>query len=284
MVYRITFILILVPALLFSKNSLWKVQGKTNQIYLMGSVHLLSKESYPLDEAIYKAFDDSPNLIFEMDLDSSATPAAQKFILSMAMFKNGLNLKQQLSADGFLLADSLCKLVGMDVNRLLLFKPWMVATTVMMVKMQKMGLDPQYGIDRHLFGKGKQAGKKITGLETLKEQIGFIDNLDMAVQEKMLVQMAAEFNTIETYMDEIVKAWASGNSGVLEEVLLESYKQEPELHDILLIQRNKNWMQKILPLLDASQNYMIIVGAGHLVGEQGLIDLLRKAGFSVEQM
>ena len=282
--YRLAFLLIIIPGLLFSKSTLWKVQGKSNTVYLLGSVHLLTKESYPLDEAIYQAFDDSPNLIFEMNLDSGSTPAAQKFILTTAQFKNGQTLKDQLSASAFLLADSLCKLVGLDIMRFSVFKPWMLSTTIMMAKLHKMGLNPQYGIDRHLFAKGKQSGKNIIGLETIQEQIGFIDNLPMNTQEKMLSQMAEEFSTVESSIDKIVTAWASGEISILEKMLLESYKQEPELHKILLIQRNKNWLQKIRPLLSGDQNYMIIVGAGHLVGDQGLIHLLKKANYVIEQM
>lgn len=188
-----------------------------------------------------------------------------------------------MSASAFQLADSLCTLVGMDINRLLLFKPWMVSTTVMLIKMQKMGFDPNFGVDRVYFNKGKTAKKRLLAFETVQEQIGFINNLALDVQEKMIRQMAVEFNTIENYLDEIILSWKSGNMTTLEKLFLESYRQEPELHEILLNQRNRNWMKMIRAYLDSSENYMIIVGAGHMVGENGLIRLLKNEGYKITQ-
>jgi len=277
-------IVIILSGNLFAKTSLWKIQGKSNTVYLLGSIHLLKADAYPLDPAIEDAFNDSPNLVFEMNMDSAATPAAQQFILSKAMFSGEQSLKTGLSPSTFQLADSLCTLVGMDINRLLLFKPWMVATTVMLVKMQKMGFDPNFGVDRIYFNKGKEALKKLLAFETVQEQIGFIDGLALPVQEKMIRQMADEFNTIETYLDDIVLSWKNGQMKALEDLFLDSYRQEPELHEILLNQRNRNWMKTIRTYLNGSENYMIIVGAGHMVGENGLIRLLEKEGYTVTQL
>lgn len=275
--------IIILSSNLFAKTSLWKVQGKSNTVYLLGSVHMLKPAAYPLDPVIEEAFNDSPNLVFELDMDSAATPEAQKFILSKAMFSGEQSLKTGMSASAFQLADSLCTLVGMDINRLLLFKPWMVATTVMLIKMQKMGFDPNFGVDRVYFNKGKTAKKRLLAFETVQEQIGFINNLALDVQEKMIRQMAVEFNTIENYLDEIILSWKSGNMTTLEKLFLESYRQEPELHEILLNQRNRNWMKMIRAYLDSSENYMIIVGAGHMVGENGLIRLLENEGYKITQ-
>lgn len=278
------FTIIILSSSLWAKTSLWKVHGKTNTVYILGSVHLLKPDAYPLDATIETAFNDSPNLVFEMNMDSAGTPQAQKFILSKAMFTDEKSLKSTISSSTFQLADSLCTLVGLDINRLLVFKPWMVATTVMLVKIQKMGFDPNYGVDHIYFNKGKEAQKELLAFETVQEQIGFIDGLDLSVQEKMIRQMAVEFNTIETYLDEIVASWKGGAMNTLEELFLDSYRQEPELHEILLNQRNRNWMHKIRTYLDGTANYMIIVGAGHLVGEQGLIELLKKENYMVEQL
>lgn len=279
----ILFILLILISTSLAKTSLWKVQGKTNTVYLLGSVHVLSKDSYPLDPVIDRAFDKSPNLVFEMNLDSSATPASQKYILSKAMFKNEQNLQTSLSAATFHLADSLCRTLGLQIERLLLFKPWMVSTTIMMVKIQQMGLNPQYGIDKYYFEKGKQAQKAIFSFESLQEQINFIDGLSLKIQEKMILQMAKEFDTIEKDIKKIIKAWRTGDTQQLEQFFLESYKQEPELHQVLLVKRNKNWMKKIRLYLKDSKNYLIIVGAGHMVGKNGLVELLKKEGFMVTQ-
>ena len=279
----ILFILLIIVSTSLAKTSLWKVQGKTNIVYLLGSVHVLSKDSYPLDPAIDRAFDESSNLVFEMNLDSSATPASQKYILSKAMFNNEMTLQTSLSNATFHLADSLCRTLGLQIERLLLFKPWMVSTTIMMVKIQQMGLNPQYGVDKYFYEKGKQAQKNISSFESLQEQINFIDSLPMKTQGKMIRQMAIEFDIIEKDIKSIIKAWKTGDMKLLEQFFLESYKQEPELYQVLLIERNQNWMKKIRQYLKDPKNYLIIVGVGHMVGENGLVKMLEKEGFTVTQ-
>lgn len=268
----------------FAKNSIWKIQGEKNTVYLVGSVHLLKNDSYPLDEAFDTAFSDAQNIVFEMNFDSAATMEMQQLALQKAMFSGEGNLKTNIPESTFKLVDSLSTSVGLDINRLLVFKPWMVATTIMMVKLQKMGFDPNLGLDRYFFAKAKENNKTILDFETFRQQLGFIDNLPMNIQNKMIIQMALEFKTIEKEFNGIVDAWKTGNSEHLEKYLLESFKSEPELYDILLTQRNLSWLQQIRKFLNDDQSYMIVVGAAHMIGENGLVELLKKENYTIEQL
>ncbi len=281
-------LIVFISVFLFSgglaKECVWKAKGKSNAVYLIGSIHLLDKSAYPLPAAMEAAYNNSPNLVFELNLDSSATRQAQTFIFSKAVFRNGQTLQSVLPHRTFHLTDSIAASLGMPIQKLAMFKPWMVSVSLMMLKLQKLGFNPNYGLDRYFFTKGKKDGKRLLNFETLKEQIGFIDNLPLTLQQEMIVQMADEFETLQTEMDKMVSAWKTGDVATLETLTFKSFETVPELKAKLLVQRNKRWFKRITSFLQDSQNYCIVVGVGHMIGPDGLVRMLQKAGFKVEQL
>ena len=278
------FISLLALSTVFSKGCVWKVEGKTNTVYLIGSIHVLGKSAYPLPASMEDAYTKSPNLVFELNLDSSATRRAQTFIFSRAVFPNGKTLESVLSPKTFHLTDSIAARLGMPIQKLSMFKPWMVSVTLMMLKLQRLGFDPNYGLDRYFFSKAKKDGKHVLNLETLKEQIGFIDSLPMKLQQDMIFQMANEFETLQTEMDKMITAWKTGNTATLEAITFKSFETVPDLKQTLLIGRNKHWFTKIVSFLQDSQNYCVVAGVGHMIGPDGLVRMLQKAGFTVKQL
>lgn len=280
-----TFIFILLFSVpLLAQHSLWQVKGAHNSVYLLGSVHLLSEKEYPLPEAIESAYRHCPNLVFELNLDSSQTPAAQQFVLKQALLPAGKTLQNTISASTFQLVDSLATVLDVPMRQIQLLKPWMAATSLMMVKLQKMGLQPQYGLDQHFFKRAKSDKKSIAGLEKLQQQIGFINQLPLATQQQMIRQMALEFDTIEREFSNIVKAWRTGDMAALNHYLLDSYRSEPGLYKTFIQNRNVNWMRQLQLFLKSNQNYLVVVGVGHIVGPHGLLELLRNSGYKVTQL
>ncbi len=278
------FISLLALSTVFSKGCVWKVEGKTNTVYLVGSIHLLDKSAYPLPASMEAAYTNSPNLVFELNLDSSATRRAQTFIFSRAVFQNGKTLESVLSPKTFHLTDSIAASLGMPIQKLSMFKPWMVSVSLMVLKLQKLGFNPNYGLDRYFFSKAKKDGKHVLNFETLKEQIGFIDSLPMKLQQDMIFQMANEFETLQTEMDKMIIAWKTGDVATLEAITFKSFETVPDLKETLLIRRNKGWFTKIVSFLQDSQNYCVVAGVGHMIGPDGLVRMLQKAGFKVKQL
>jgi len=267
-----------------NKHCLWKVKGERNTVYLLGSVHLLKENHYPLPEPFEKAFNDADRLVFEVNLDSSQSPSAQQFILNRCMLKNGQTLKSLLTDSTFNQATELCSSNGLNIMQFQNFKPWFFTLTVMVVKLQQMGFKPELGVDYYYFNKGKAAGKELLNFETAEYQISLFDSLSGHEQEMMIQQVIREINIYETYFNDITRFWSEGRTADLEKLLLESFRDYPALYQRLLVNRNRNWLNEIEKYLQQDVNYLIIGGAGHMVGQEGIIRMLSQKGYQVDQL
>jgi uncharacterized protein YbaP (TraB family) len=272
------------PQIRSSKNCLWRIQSEQNTVYLMGSLHLLKKENYPLHKEIEKAFEDSKVLVLEVDLGEANDPRTQQMMLMKGMFTDGRTLEKAIDEKTYDLAKMKLGELGVDIAPFNNFKPWFFATTLVTIKMQALGFNPELGLDAYFFKKAKQSGKKVIGLETFEYQLGLLDKMSASNQELMVEQSLLELDLIEKEMGSLVQAWSSGDTKGLEDTLLLSFKDFPELYNSLIISRNKKWLEDIESFLRERDHYMIIVGAGHLIGEKGLVELLKKKGYSVEQL
>jgi uncharacterized protein YbaP (TraB family) len=266
------------------KSCLWRIKSKTNTVYVLGSIHLLKKENYPLNEAIEKAFDDSKKLTLEVNLASVNPEDAQKLVLTKGMLGDDKTLKESLGKETYELAKKKLAELGASIEQMSKFKPWLLGVMLGVTKMQKLGFDPQQGVDRYFFDKAKKANKEVVGLETMDYQINLFDKMAAGEQEQMLLHTLKELDMIEKELNKIVTSWASGDIKALETILLESFKEYPEFRTIFVTQRNKNWVPKIESFLKEDANYLVVVGAAHLIGKEGVIELLKDKGYSAEQL
>ena len=267
-----------------SKNSLWKVKSENNTIYLQGSVHLLKSDNYPLDPSIEKAFETSQVLVLEADLRTMSDPKVQQLMITKGMLPQGYSLEDRLSRGTFELAKKEMQELSIDISAFMQFKPWMFAMSLVTVKLQKLGFTPEYGVDMYFLSRAIKSGKKIVGLETLEYQIDLFDTLTPTQQDALVLQTLKDLDIIEERINSIVMAWSSGDVKTMEEIMVESFKEYPTIYALLITKRNENWVSQIETLLHQTDNYMIVVGALHLVGENGLVELLRRKGYTVEQL
>jgi uncharacterized protein YbaP (TraB family) len=267
-----------------SRNSLWRVTSRDNSVYLLGSLHLLKEEHYPLSDVIEKAFGESKVLVLEVDLGVASDPKTQLMMLSMGMFTQGKNLEKSLTRKTYSFAREKMRELGMDITMFNAFKPWFFAMTLSTLKLQSLGFDPVYGVDFYFYMKAKSSDKQIFGLETLEYQLNLFDKMSLPNQDLFVYQTLRDLETIEGEMNTIVHAWISGDIMTLEKKLLENFTDYPDIYELLVEERNKTWVSKIETFLMKKDIHMIIVGAGHLAGRHGLLELLRKKGYSIEQL
>ena len=267
-----------------SKKTLWRVSSGKNSVYLLGSLHLLKRENYPLHEAIEKAFEDSQTLVLEVDMNSMTDPTTQQMMLSKGMLPQGESLDKRISQATYELAEEKTKELGLDILAFRQLKPWFFAMTMTLIKLKTLGFNPQDGLDIYLFSRAKESGKKILGFETFRQQLEMLDTLSTVNQDKLLCQTFKDLDILESKMDMILKAWSTGDIEGLESIMLESFNDYPVLFEKLITERNKNWVKKIESYLKDKSNYMVVVGAAHLAGKQGILELLKKKGYSVEQL
>jgi uncharacterized protein YbaP (TraB family) len=265
------------------KSFLWRIQSDKSTIYILGSVHFLKKESYPLKKTIEKVFDNTQKLVLEIDLKSEDTAGVQRVALEKGINRDR-TLQQSVSSETYSLAEKRAQELGIDIRALSPLKPWVVALTMTALQLQKLGFDPNYGVDRYLAERAIKSGKTIVGLETAAFQIGLIDQLSQKDQEAMLRQSLKEMDLLDRALDQIVRAWSTGDVIALEGLLLSGMREYPAVHQTIVVDRNRRWLPRIEKMIEQGESALITVGAAHLVGKDGVIELLRARGYTVEQM
>jgi uncharacterized protein YbaP (TraB family) len=267
-----------------AKHFLWKVEAPTGATaYLLGSLHVLAANSYPLPAAIDQAFAQSKTLVEEVDLDEMTDPTAMMGALAKAMLTDGKTLDQIIAPATYEEVRKRAAATGMPMPALDRMKPWLVAVTLMAPTLQAAGFEPRFGVDRHFFDRAKDKGLKRQALETVAYQLDRFDSMSLPVQEALLKATIEDLDTQVSGVKEMVRAWASGDVATVEKLTLTSFKDSPELYQRLLVERNENWVPHVQKCLTDNAGCFIVVGAAHLVGSDGLPALLTKRGLKVTQ-
>jgi uncharacterized protein YbaP (TraB family) len=273
-----------VPSHAQGKHFLWKVEAPSGATaYLLGSLHVLAEESYPLPAAIDKAFADSQTLVEEVDLDEMSDPTAMMAALTKAMLTDGKTLEQLVAPATYAEVRKRAESTGLPMLALDRMKPWLVAVTLMAPTLQAAGYKPEFGIDRHFFDRAKKNGMKRQALETIAYQLDRFDAMALPVQEALLKATIEDLETQVTGVKEMVRAWAAGDLATVEKLALTAFKESPELYRRLLVERNENWVPHVEKCLAEKAGCFIVVGAAHLVGRDGLPALLARKGLKVTQ-
>ena len=265
------------------RHILWKVESTENTIYLLGSIHVLQEKNYPLAPTIYNAFNQCGTVMFEVDLDGLSSPMSQLQLLAKGFYASGESLKTVLPPERYQTVKRLFAERGHDIENFNRMKPWMAATAVTGLELKKMGFDPEFGVDRHIYSKAREADVEVVGLETVEYQLGLFENLPLELQEFFLLQSLQDLKNIESRIHEMVEAWEHGQVKELE-VHLDGIRQYPELYQALVVSRNKNWLPQIEKRLHQREPAFVVVGTLHLLGEEGILASLQKKGYHVEQM
>jgi uncharacterized protein YbaP (TraB family) len=266
------------------KHFLWSVTGKAGATaYLLGSLHVLTPDFYPLPAPIEEAFGSSKVLVEEVDLDEASSPATALSLLGKAMYTDGTTLEQAVSKSTFEEVRKRAEKASLPVMALQRMKPWSVAITLAVPLLREAGFDASHGIDQHFFDRAKQAGMERRGLETVAYQLDRFDGLSPALQEAMLLAVIHDLDAQVANVKEVARAWAAGETGVIEKELLATFKESPEIYQRLLVERNRNWVPFVEGCLDKNERCFVVVGAAHLVGPDSLVVMLEKKGYKVEQ-
>ena len=267
-----------------ARDFLWKVTGKTGTCYLVGSVHLLTQDFYPLSAALDRAFKESDLLVEEADFADLMSPATQMQMLARSMLPSSTPLESVISPATFALVVQRTKDLGLPIEPLKRFKPWSLALMLSSLEWQKAGFDAEIGIDRHFYDQARTEGKQVQGLETAEFQISRFDGIPLDQQERLLAGTLKDLDTELANLNTLVQAWKAGDAAAIEQIVLKDVKQDPLMYQRLLVERNRNWMPQLDVLLARPKPAFVVVGAAHLVGPDGLVAQLRAKGYRVEQL
>jgi uncharacterized protein YbaP (TraB family) len=266
-----------------SHHTFWKVQGKQATVYLLGSVHALQEKDYPLPSVIENAFTNAQIVAFETDIGELENPATAMKMMSKSQLPEGQTLENVLSPEIYKAFMKHAQDSGTPAIMVERMKPGMAAMMLEVFELLKLGLNPEYGVDKHFFPLAQSAGKQIVPLETVDFQLDLITGLSKEEGELLLKSTLKEIDNIKKDLGELVKAWREGDADKLQTLMNDAMADSPAIYKRLLTDRNHNWIPKIEELARGEKNTIIIVGAGHLVGKQGVVELLKKDGLKVTQ-
>jgi len=264
--------------------SMWQIDGARNSIYLLGSIHMLRKKDYPIPSAIYEAYDEAETLIMEIDMDDIDPVAEQAIATELGLIHDGRALRDLMGPRQYAEAELLAESLQIPLQLLENSEPWYAAINVEMLMLMRIGFNPMHGIEFHLSEFAQRDNKEILGLETTRQQLEILDKLSPQSQRDMLIQTMSDSMKLTEIMDEMVDAWRYGKIDFLENSLLADMQDFDELHEAIVVKRNRNWVEKIQELLRQDDDYLIVVGALHLVGEEGVPRLLSRRGHEVIQL
>jgi uncharacterized protein len=268
----------------FAESPVWAIKGAHNTVYLAGSVHLLRAKDSALPPAFATAYADADALVMEIDLDDVSDADAQGWVLEHGMFTAEGTLQSTLGDKLYQRAVDEGGKLGLPVEALQMMEPWLLAMSFAEMQYLKLGFDPEQGVEKQLTRQAAADHKDITGFETLEEQFSLLDGMSYPDQARFLEMTLEEMDEMETQTDDMLKAWRSGDAKKLDDLLSEEYKVAPALYRTLVSDRNNRWMPQLEKLLKSDKDYLVVVGALHLVGSGGLLELTKARGYTPRQM
>jgi uncharacterized protein YbaP (TraB family) len=264
--------------------TLWRIAGETNSIYLLGSIHLLREQDHPLPGVIDTAYDDADVIVMEIDMDDADPVYTQAAFNRAGVRQDETTLRDLMGEEAFGAASEAAAAINIPLDLLAKSEPWLAAITVELMLLYRIGFDPALGVEMTMTQRAAADGKPIEGLETIDEQLAFLDGLPLDAQREMLLQVLSEGAAMSESIDDLIEAWHHGDTATLEDALLDSTAGLDALNEVLVNSRNRRWVETISTWLEDERDYLIVVGALHLVGEQGVPALLEKRGFGIHQL
>ena len=266
---------------------LWKVSGvQGSTLYLLGSFHLLKPEDYPLSPDVDAAFNAARRLLLELPPEDLDSPELAAQMLRAAMRRDGRQLKDDLDAVTWQRLQAYAAGNGLPLERLSGMKPWFVGLTISLAQMARQGLDPQAGLDRHLMTRAIAAGKPATGLENAAAQIAMLDGMSNDEQRQLLREALEQVDKGDEQSRRLHDAWRRGDDVTLwRDMATEMKRDYPGLYRRINVERNDAWLVPLQQRLQAGQGTtLVVVGALHLLGSDGVVEKLRARGYKVERV
>jgi uncharacterized protein len=265
-------------------SPVWVIRGAHSTVYLAGSVHLLPAQESTLPPAFNRAYADSSRLVMELDLGTLDPLAAAEWLTEHGALPPGTSLRSVLGEQRYARVAAAATDLGAPAELLDKQAPWVVAIELADLEYVHLGFDPQQGVEEQLVHRAQADGKPTAGLETLDGELGGLAALPREDQLRLIDQTLDELKESPEEMREVLTAWRQGDATKLATLLSREYRSFPALYRPLVTARNESWLPQLEQLLKGNGNTLVVVGTLHLVGNGGLLELLRKDGYTAVQM
>ncbi|MEW4430695.1 TraB/GumN family protein [Paenibacillus pabuli] len=266
------------------RGFMWEVESNGNTVYLVGSMHIADDSFYPLREEFEEAFAEADYLGVEIDISKAADEAQQKLILDLGSYQDGSTLKDHVSSETYSKLGDILKKNGLEPNALDAFKPWVAESTLASLKSTTAGYEASAGVDLYFIQKAIESKLPIIELESYESQLGMFNDFSKELQEETLKATLDNFDVLDDSVNQMAEMWKTGNDEQLLD-LTNNFSDNEEYNKAMLIDRNIGMADKIDGYLksDKKEEYFIVVGAAHYLGEHGIVKLLEDKGYTVER-
>lgn len=263
--------------------SIWEIRDEDSVVHIFGTVHILRPDINWQTDEVMSAFYAAETVYFEAPVnDPAQAQATQQAVIANAINPAGVTLSSLVSAETWESIESIAPRIGISPSQLEPMRPWLATVQLSFGFIVASGYNPESGVEATLWPMANEAGKTLAYFETVEEQIGFFANLPQEVEVRLLEETMAEFEQSPDQIDTLVTSWANGDQAAIDAVMNGQMRADaPEVHDVIIVQRNQRWAEEIENILDGSGTVFIAVGSGHLPGEQGVISLLRDRGIEI---
>jgi len=259
--------------------ALWAVSDRDTTLYLFGTVHALPRDTNWYDGRIERAFASADELVTEVDLTDAAASSAA--LQSAGVLAEGQTLRALMNEEDRRQYDAALVGLGLPVEALDRYEPWLAAVTMGLLPLLRSGYDPQNGVEMALGGRAET--KTRGALETIEQQIALFDGMPQEAQLAFLNETVEALPEATTSLDAMVAEWLEGDAVELAN-LMNAELDDPVLRDRLLISRNANWAEWVERRLERPGTVFVAVGAGHLAGAGSLQDQLAARGVKVRRI
>lgn len=267
-----------------ANSPVWKISKNGHHFYLGGTIHLLADSDYPLPTAFDKAYAEASTLVFETDIEKMKAASNQTQLLRKLLYPAGENLRQKLTPETYQRLDNFFAARGVPTAEITRFRIGMTVMTLTLIELRSNGLAKE-GVDMFFMKKAKDDKKPLDSLEELNAHMDFIANMGKGQEDEMIRQTLDDLEQMPAMIRNMKAAWRSGNNKQLADIAIREWKAEfPNVFKRLLTDRNNNWMQELAHYNNDADVEFVLVGALHLVGEDGLLAQLKKSGHTLEQL
>lgn len=267
-----------------AESSVWKIQKGDSVMYIGGTIHILRPSDFPLPAEFEKAYSFSDMLVFETDIGKSNDPSTQQLLMSKAVYSDGSTLDQHLSTEAYNMLNEYCSSNGIPLEQLKMFKPQIIAVMIAAMDLAKLGAS-QEGVDMLFYKSATKDDKAIGTFETIEEQIDFLLEMGKGNEDEFITYTINDINSTKENYEAMVDSWKKGDVKKLYALIVDEMKTNtPEIYENIIIKRNNNWLPAIEKYFDNQKTEFVLVGMGHVVGPDGLIEQLRKKGYKVEKL
>lgn len=260
----------------------WKISSGAHAIYLGGTVHLLRPQDLPPPAEFDVAFAAADEVVFETDVARLQSPETLGFLMRQGVYPDGETLRNALTPEAWTAVEQYCATAGLSLAMMEKFKPWMFVMNVTVLELQRIGVGEE-GIDFIYARRAAEAGKPTGGLESYEQHLTYLTNLAEGHPSEMILATLQELGRMRAMMEEALSAWRSGDLKRIDALLVEPMRtSSPGVYQQLVVERNRLWLPQLEEMLASDPVELVLVGAGHLPGENGLLASLLERGYEIE--